>query len=73
MHLKYTVNSQEGSRRKTHVSLGDTAVTPTPCVDLDRELSSHASVLLASTVTAAHVMVRMKYDRIQKRFLLLCQ
>lgn len=47
---------------RTHVSLEDTAVTPTLCADLNRVLSSPASVLLASTEMAAHVMVRMNCD-----------
>lgn len=63
-HLIYTINSQEGSHRRIHVSLEDTAVTQTLCVDLERELSSTASVLLASTVMDAHVMVSMMYDMI---------
>lgn len=42
------------------------AVTQMLCVDLERELSSTASVLLASMVMGAHVMVRMMYDIIQK-------
>lgn len=62
--LNYTLNSQEVSQRRTRVSLGDTAVTPTLCADLDRELSLPVSVLLASTVMDVHVTVRMI---IQKR------
>lgn len=60
--LKCTLNSQEGSQRRTHVSLEDTAVTPTLCADLEREISSPACVLLASMVMDAHVMVRMTHD-----------
>lgn len=59
LSLKYAVESQEGSKRRIHVSLEDTAVTPMPYVDLDRKVSSPVSALLASTGTAAHVMVRM--------------
>lgn len=57
--LKYTVEFQEGSKRRIHVSLEDTAVTPTPYADLDRKVSSPVSALLASTGMAAHAMVRM--------------
>lgn len=66
-HLKSIVTSQEGSPRRIHVSLEDTAVTPTLCVDPERELSSTASVPLASTVMGAHVMVRMMNDIMQKK------
>lgn len=56
--------STEASRkRKTPVSLGDTAVTPTLSVDPNREHSSPASVLLASLETDALVTILMSVER----------
>ncbi|MEQ2203306.1 hypothetical protein XENOCAPTIV_028413, partial [Xenoophorus captivus] len=52
-------NSQSpgGSLKRTHVSLGDTAVTPMLFVDLAKETSLHASVPQDLMVMGAHVMI----------------
>lgn len=63
--LSYIFNSQEGSQKRTRVSLEDMAVTPTLFADLEKKTSSPASVLLASMVMAAHVMVRIPCDIIK--------
>lgn len=49
---------KEGSRKKTRVLLGDTAVTPTPSAAPNREPSSPASVLLVSMGMDAYATVR---------------
>lgn len=48
---------KEASRKRTRVSLGDTAVTPTQSAAPNREPSSPASVLLVSMGTDAYATV----------------
>ena len=55
--LTCIIHVQEASQRRTHVSLADTAVTPALSADREKGISSPASVLLDSPVTAAHVTV----------------
>lgn len=57
-----TAASQEERQRRTLASLVDMAVTPTLCVDPERELSSPANVPLASMVMDAHVTVIIASD-----------